>query len=573
MKCRPILVLFANGQVSLAFDFALWNYVKTMKISRILAVTVCGLLLYLLVGCERPSESFPVSENTGNAVLHRGNGGEPQTLDPSLAEDVHAFNVLRDLYEGLVTEAADSSLQSGVAERWEISDSGRRYTFHIRKEAKWSNGSAVTANDFLSGFHRTVAPDSASPYSFLLSPISNYEAVVNGERPVQELGVRVIDSHTLVIELTSPASYFLGVLAMPISFPQYSAEEFDPQRFGVPANFIGNGPYVLHERRPGFRIRLKRNPYFREASRVAIEYVDYLPIEDPDTELNMYRAGELDITATIPPARTKELRRDRPDEVSISPSLALYYLAFDLSEAPMNEIALRQALSMAIDRESLVNLIGRGEQAAFGIVPAGTAGHEVARFTWQGNERTDREALAQKFYSEAGYSAGNPLQFTLTYDVGDIHETVALAVASMWGDVLGAEVTLDKREWKYFLDTRDNRDDWQIMRFAWTGDYNDASTFLDIFRADNEQNLSGFYDSDYDELLDQASRETDAATRSKLMNRAEQHLLAEHPVIPLYFYVSKHLVNPAVRNFEANVLDVHPSRYLVKSTEQEPANQ
>jgi len=514
----------------------------------------CGLLLVVLSGCGESVE--------GEQILRRGNGGEPGTLDPARAEDVHAFNVLRDLYEGLVTEGADGSLVPGVARLWEVSDDGLLYTFQLRDDALWSDGSPVVAGDFIASLRRALSPDSRSPYEFLLYPILNARAVAGGEMPLAALGVRALGSKTLEIRLHSPTSYFPGILAMPIAFPLFQGQTLDTRQFSDPASFVGNGPYVLKERQIGSRIRLERNPRFREADTVNVRMVEYLAIEDPDAEYRMYRAGDLDITATIPPAQIASIQSTRPDEARISPSLALYYIALDLSEPPMSDMALRQALSMALDRDVLVDIIGRGEQPAYGVVPTGVSDYAGVRFDWQNKPQKERHQRARTLYARAGYGPTNPLRFTLMYDVGDIHETVALVVTSMWRDVLGADVTLDKREWKYFLDTRDNRAEWQAMRFAWFGDYNDASTFLEIFRSDSPQNLSGFRSPEYDKLLDTASRTLDSDTRSEYMNQAESHLLNESPIIPLYFFVSKHLVSPRVVNYRPNILDVHRSQYI-----------
>jgi len=520
----------------------------------LLACLCCGLLLVVLPGCGESVEDAQ--------VLRRGNGGEPGSLDPALAEDVHAFNVLRDLYEGLVTEAPDGSLVPGVARLWEVSDDGLGYTFQLRDDALWSDGSPVVAGDFIASLRRALSPDSQSPYAFLLYPILNARAVAGGEMPLAALGVRALNSKTLEIHLHSPTSYFPGILAMPIAFPLFQGQILDARQFSDPASFVGNGPYVLKERQVGSRIRLEKNPRFREAGTVDVPIIDYLPIEDPDAEYRMYRAGDLDITATIPPAQIANIRSNRPEEVRISPSLALYYIALDLSESPMSDATLRQALSMALDRDVLVDIIGRGEQPAYGVVPTGVSGYAGAHFDWQNKPQNERQQRARTLYAQAGYGPEKPLRFTLMYDVGDIHETVALAVTAMWRDVLGADVTLDKREWKYFLDTRDNRADWQAMRFAWFGDYNDASTFLEIFRSDSPQNLSGFRSPEYDELLDAAALTLDYDARSEYMNEAESYLLSASPIIPLYFFVSKHLVSPRVVNYQSNILDVHRSQYI-----------
>jgi len=537
---------------------------RFVDFQRLPAAGAVGLLL--LGGCDlAPDGSGSRDPSPTEFVLRRGNGGDPQTLDPALAEDVHAFNVLTDLYEGLVTTAADGSLAPGVAERWEIADDGRRYTFHLRTEARWSNGRPVTAADFVTAWQRVVAPDSTSAYSFLLAPVRNFAAVTAGESPLAAFGAFAVDAKTLVVELASPTPYLPGILAMPIAFPVYSEVPLDEGRFRNPAAFIGNGPYLLAEWVPGHRIRLRKNDNFRLAAAVRIDTVEYLPIEDPLSELNRYRAGELDLTHTVPPQHVARLRESRPDELQIAPSLGLYYFAFDLSEPPFDSRELRQSLSMAIDREALVALLGRGERAAYGIVPPGVAGHESAAYPWRSMTAGERLDIARNRYAEAGYGPDNPLQFTLTYDVGDIHETVALAAAGMWREALGIEVTMDRKEWKYFLDSRDIRTSWQMMRFAWSGDYDDASTFTEIFRGASPQNLPGFADPEYDRLLDAAGAALDTETRGQLMRQAERRLLQAYPVAPLYFFVSKHLVSPTVRGFDSNVLDRHPSMHLAKA--------
>ncbi len=534
----------------------------------LVACVICGLLLHAIASCDHRAETGSAAEDTSDSVLRRGNGGEPQTLDPYLAEDVHAFNVLYDLYEGLVIEGPDGSILPGVAENWEISDDGHRYTFHLRADARWSNGEPVVADDFVAGITRGVSPNSISPYSFLLAPIANAVNVIEGRVPADKLGIRAENSRTVVIELESPANHILDILAMPVAFPLYGGENFDVAQFRKPDRFVGNGPYVLDQWLPLERIRLRKNQNYRAADTVAMRTVDYYPIVDPNTELSMYRAGELDITATVPTGRIAGLRDERPDELRIAPSLGIYYIAFDLSEPPLNDKKLRQALSMAIDRDAVVAVLARGESPAFGVVPPGVAAHVAATYTWRVLPPAEREKEARKMYVDAGFDVDNPLQLSLIYDTGDIHETVALAVSSMWRDVLGAQISLEKREWKHFLATRDNRSEWQAMRFAWFGDYNDASTFTEIFRSDNPQNLSGFQSKKYDEILDEAAVTVDAGARTDLLSNAERLLIDEYPIAPLYFFVSKHLVRTDIENFQTNVLDRHPSQFLRKRTGQ-----
>jgi oligopeptide transport system substrate-binding protein len=282
------------------------------------------------------------------------------------------------------------------------------------------------------------------------------------------------------------------------------------------------------------------------------------------TELNMYRAGQLDITFTVPGSHVRQLRESHAEELRIAPFLALYYLAFDLSEAPFDNASVRQALSMAIDREALVRVTGRGEQPAYGLVPDGVIGYEAARAGWHSLPVEERLARARELYAKAGYTAAAPLEVTLLYDASDIHETIALAVSEMWRTNLGVEVHLDKREWKNFLATRNNRDAWQVMRFAWTGDFDHPAAFADVFRSASPQNLPGYASERYDRLVARAQASVDPAEQMRLYAEAEAVLLEDAPIAPLYFYVSKHLVSPAVSGYEANVFDRHPSRYLQK---------
>lgn len=516
-----------------------------------------------VAACDLSSDPVSGSQDIiQQRVLRRGNGGEPQTLDPAFAEDVHAFSILSDLYEGLVIEAGDGSLRPGVAERWDVSPDGRRYTFYLREDAVWSNGDPLTAEQFVAGFRRVIAPGTTSAYAFLFAPVRNYDAVLSGQLPPEELGILAIDDRTLLIELESPAQHFPGILAMPIAYPLHSGNGNGARNFRDPEYFVGNGPYVLENWSIGEKIRLKKNPKYRNASAVQIDVVEYLPINDQNSELNMYRAGELHITFTVPQGSIAELRNAQADALYVAPSLGLYYLAFDLSEPPFDDVRLRQALTMAIDRQALVSVLGRGEQAAFGLVPPGVANHVSARYQWQFMATDEREATARNLFEQAGYKRNELLRIRLTYDTGDVHETVALAVASMWQDVLGIEVELDKKEWKYFLATRDNRPAWQIMRFAWIGDYNDPGTFTDIFRSDSQQNLPGYRNPEYDRLLDEANGHLNLVERAEKMSAAEALLLDDYPLAPLYFYVSKHLVSGRVQNFQNNVLDRHPTQFL-----------
>ena len=321
-----------------------------MRVRRITQV-VLFLAAFLAAACSAPDNEA--------TVLRRGNGGDPGSLDPALAQDEHAFNVLADLYEGLVVHGPDGSIQPGAAARWEISEDGLTYTFYLRPDALLSNRSPVTAAHFVHAFDRVADPTTAAPLSFLLDPIERAEAV---------------DDLTLAITLKSPTPHMLSVFAMSIAMPSWPGRE---------VGAVTNGPFVLDYWRPGELLRVIRNANYHSAESIGIDAVEFFPIADPAAELTRYRAGELDLTATVPPASLDRLREARPEELHIAPRLAVYYLALDTTEPPFDDPVRRQALSQAIDREALVEVLGRGEQPAFGFVPDGLEGYEPARYDWQ----------------------------------------------------------------------------------------------------------------------------------------------------------------------------------------------
>ena len=495
------------------------------------------------------------------ASIHRGNGGIPGSLDPALAEDVHAFNILTDIYEGLVTVAADGSLIPGVARDWAVSGDGLHYAFYLRDDARWSNGDPIVADDFVKSLRRAADPATTTTYGFLLGNIRYFDEVASGSLPADRLAVVAQSSQVLEIELQERTPYFFALLSMPVAMPVHSSNRGHAVSL-TPQARIGNGAFRLDSVELGGDIKVSKNPFYWDADKVAIDEVIYSPITDLRLEFAMYRAGQLDITQSVPPQQIAQAQKEFATDLQIAPSLGLYYLAFDLTEPPLDNVELRQALNMAVDREQLVDLIGRGEQAAYGIVPPGVANHDTALFDWHDLAPGEREQQAISHYRDAGYDDKHPLRIQLTYDTGDIHEKVALVIAAMWRDVLGVDVQLRKMEWQLFLDTRDNRSEWQVMRFAWIGDYDDATTFTNIFRSNDPQNLPAYANREFDRLLAEADQQSDSQVRSQLLSQAESVLLQDYPVAPLYFFVSKHMVRPQISGFEHNPLDRHPSRFL-----------
>jgi oligopeptide transport system substrate-binding protein len=501
-------------------------------------------------------------------VLHLGNGTEVKTLDPHRGEELQGSNIQRDLYEGLVNEAPNGDLVPGAAKSWDVSADGKLYTFQLRENARWSNGDPVTAHDFVFGFRRGADPKTLSVYSFILTPVKNADEITAGKLPPTELGARAVDDYTLEIELANPTPYFLGLLTHPMTYPlhQQSYKQHG-DLFVRPGNLVSNGAFALAEQVVQSHIKVVRNPHYWDAANVKLTEIWFYPTEDLSAELQRYRAGELDYTYDIPTARFDWISKNLGSELKISPWIGSYYFGFNVTRPPFKDNPkLRRALSLAVDREILTkDVLGAGERPAFGWVPPvhNYTGQNMVEASWT---QAEREAEAKRLYAEAGYSGKNPLRTTIYYNTNEDHRRISVTLASMWKETLGVQVELFNQEWKVFLDTRNEKIDTQIFRTGWIGDYNDAFTFAELFRSTAGQNDAGYASPEYDRLIAASQSELDPAKRAALLEEAERVLLADMPLVPLYYYVSQHLVKPWVGGWEPNVMDRHHHKdwYVLK---------
>lgn len=511
-----------------------------------LLVSIASLAALLACGCSGGGPD----RNRDTSTLNRGIVVEPESLDAHKAKSIQAADVLRDIGEGLLSYTETGELTGGVAERWEMSDDGLAYTFYLRPEAKWSNGDALIAAHFEFGLERLVAPETAAFYAQFLPTMS---------------GVDAVDDRTLVIALQQPAPYLLSLLTHPATFPMHpGAIAKHGDKFARPGNLLSNGAYVLEDWIPGSLITLQRNEHYWNNGATAIDTVRHHVVVQAATELARYRSGEIDITGTIPPDSIAMVQEELPDQVRLSPSLGIYYYGFNLSRPPFKDnLKLRQALSMAIDRELLVKeWTGRGEAPAYGWVPPGVDNYTPASPGYAKLTQTERNQLAQRLYLEAGYSRDNPLQVEVRYNTADTEQKVALAVQAMWRGVLGVEATIINEEFQVLQSNISDREITQVFRSSWSGDYNDALTFLGIMQSDNVLNQTGYASTRYDALMQQAATQPEPGKRRRLLEEAERTMLAGHPAIPLYFYVSKHMVSPRVDGWGDNVLNYHYSQHL-----------
>jgi oligopeptide transport system substrate-binding protein len=490
-------------------------------------------------------------------VLHKGNGAEPESLDPHRAESVSTANILRDLYEGLTIEAPDGTVIPGAAKSWDISADGKTYIFHLRENARWSNGDALTAQDFVYGLRRSADPATASSYSSILSPIENADAVTAGKLPLTSLGVKALDAHTLEIRLRAVTPYFLGLLNHSSTYPVHrgSLEKFGARAFRA-ENIVSNGAYKAVEWVVQSHVLLVRNHDYWDDAHTTIERVYHHSIEDVSSEFKRYRAGELDWTEGIPITQARWIRQNLAREYRVAPYLGTYYYGLNLTRVPFKDATkLRRALSLAIDRDVIVKkVMGTGELPAYSWVPPIT-GYVQQAPEWASWTRAQRLAEARRLYAEAGYSAEHPLQVEIRYNSSEDHKRIATVIAAMWKQYLGMDAKLVNQEFKIFIRDRLQKKITQVFRGAWIGDYNDPYTFSQLLQGTNDNNDTGYASADYDALLEAASQETDAAKRAHILEQAERLMLNDQPILPIYFYTSKRLVKPYVVGWQGNIMD------------------
>jgi len=522
-----------------------------------------SLMLALIVfGAPLAASAQQLAENQ---ILRRGNGAEPGSLDPQKVESVPDFNIVKDLFEGLLTEGPKGELLPGAAENWDVSADRKIYTFHLWPKAKWSNGAPLTAEDFVYGMRRAVDPAVGSKYSFVLYPILNAEAVTTGKLKPEALGVQALDAHTLRVILHAPTPYILALLVHPATYPAYRpAIERWGNQFTHPGHLVSDGPFKLAAWIPQSKVVLERNPYFWQADQVRLQEVQYIPIENPGTELIRYRGGGLDMTSGVPLDQLAWIKRHLGSELKVAPYLGTSALGFNLTKPPFKgNLKLREALSLAIDRRTLIDKILLGDYIpAYSWVPPYVANYDTQAPATAKLTQAERDALARKLYAEAGYGPQKPLTVPILYSTNENSRRIMVAIAAMWKSVLGVDTTLVNQEFKVYLENRKLMNETGAFADNWIGDYDDANTFLELLRSDGGLNDTGFDEKRYDALLDQAADTVDQAARKGIFEEAERIMLADQPLAPLFFYISRRLVKPYVLGYADNPENHHPSRWL-----------
>lgn len=517
-----------------------------------------------LTGCAK--RETPVESGNREQILHIGNGGEPQDLDPQTTTGNPESQIQDALFEGLTAWGLNTEEPvPGAAERWDISPDGTVYTFHLRPEAKWSNGDPVTAQDFVFSVERILSPVFSAPYAYMHYSIKNAEEFNTKKiSDFSQVGIKALDDHTLEITLKAPTPYFLRLVRYRSWYPvhpptilKFGKIDDRNTQWTRAGNLVGNGPFSLTAWEPQRKIILSKNSHYWDSQTVRLNQIYYYPIEDGNAEENAFRTGQLHITNETPMERIKHYRDNEPELIRLYPLLGTYFYELNTQRPPLNDVRVRRALALAVDRELIVKHVCKaGEPVAWSLTPPDTAGY-TARAKLSYDPEQARALLA-----EAGFPGGQGFpKLQIIYNTHKGHMQIAEVIQQIWKRNLGIEVNLLNMEWKTYL-TEKSEHRFDIARASWIGDYDDPSTFLEMYLTGGGNNNAAWSNARYDELIRQAAVEMNPAQRYELFQQAEAILMTEVPIIPIYIYRNKKLVRPSVKNWQSNPLDRHAYKYV-----------
>ncbi|SFU72793.1 ABC transporter substrate-binding protein [Xenorhabdus koppenhoeferi] len=477
------------------------------------------------------------------------NGVEVTSLDPHKVEGNPETVVIRNLLEGLVTTGPNGETVPGVAERWE-NEGHKIWTFYLREDAKWRDGKPVTAQDFVYSWRRLADPSTGSPYTSYLqyTHVQNADDILNGTKAPDQLGVKALDERRFQVTLSLPVPYLIDMLSHTAMKPvRQDVVEKWGSKWTLPANYIGNGAYILKDWVVNERLVLTRNSQYWNNKETIIENGTFLPVVSGISDVNRYRSGEIDITnSAIPPDLYQKMKRDIPDQLQVSPFLCTFYYEINNQKPLFKDERVREAIKLSLDRDIITErIMGQGQIPAYGFTPTYIGGGLSINPEWANWTQEQRNQRARELLKEAGFDASNPLKFTLLYNTSEQNKQQAIAAVSMWQKNIGAKVTLQNQEWKTSLQNR-HEGHYDVARATWCGDYNEPSSFLNMLLSTSSNN-TGFYQSEaFDNYLRQALVAKDDATRKEFYQQAEAQLDKDSGMIPVYYRVSVRLIRPTV---------------------------
>jgi len=531
---------------------------------RAVGVAIMCMTLFACGGAGRDRVADAAARD---GILLIGNGSEPMALDPHLVTGVPENRIIASLIEGLIAyhPTDDDEPEPGVAESWEHNADHSLWRFRLRENARWTNGDPVTANDFVYSWRRMLSPELGSQYAEMLYVIRNAEAFHQGQiRDFNQVGVRALDERTLEVALKGSTPYFLSMLkhysfypVNPRAVEQFGGMTARQNNWSTVENYVGNGPFRLTQWTTNQIIKVEKNPDYWDAGRVRLNEIHFFPIENVRSEETAFLAGRLHITSTVSPDRIPTFRRENAEALRIDPYLGTYFFRLNVTRPPFNDPRVREALNLAVDRQTLVDRVAQGGQApAAGFVPPGLDDYPAADRV-QFNPDRARQLLA-----EAGFPGGRGFpRKEILINTSEAHRKIAEAIQAMWRQHLGIDVGIYNQEWKVYLDSQSNLD-YDISRAGWIGDYPYPMTFLEIFTTGNGNNDTGWSNARYDALIRQAQSSGNEPDRLRLMREAEGILLSELPIVPIYWYTRTYLKDPRVQGWNPTLLDNRPYKYV-----------
>ena len=529
--------------------------------------TLSFLIIFAFVyGC---SENItPVDSGLEKQIYHHGNGSEPQGIDPHIVTGVPEHHILISLCEGLTIPNPNpddmNGYMAGTAESWSISEDGKEYIFNINENARWSNGDPVTANDFVWSWKRILTASLGSQYPDMLYYLVGAYEYHNGlTNDFSEVGVKAIDQKTLKVNLKNPTPFFLGLLSHYSTWPvhketvlKYGDIDDRNGEWTRPGNFVCNGPFQLKSWELNNKIVVEKNPYYYDASIVKLNEIHYYPVSNVMTEDRMFRAGQLHLTSTLPSQKCPIYIEENPN-LRIDPYMGTYFYRINTNHEALKDVRVRKALAYSIDRELLVDKVTKcGQIPAYSFTPPGSNGYEPK------TQIPFDPELAKSLLEDAGYSDENPFpKLEILFNTNEDHRKIALAIQQMWQVNLGIEIELVNQDWKVYLN-REMIGDFQISRAGWIGDYEDPNTFLDLMRPNRGNNKTGWENKEYDELVEKANTINNQSERYEMLYKAEEILIDNMPIIPLYTYVRSYQLSPDVKGFNPHILDHHHPKFI-----------
>lgn len=517
---------------------------------------------WLALACAFAAPAFAQDD-----TLDRGIGSEWSSMDPHVNFDAAAGSILSDAYEGLVNYNGYDILP-GAAESWDVSEDGLTYTFNLREGLVWSNGDPLVAQDYVDGLMRTLLPDTGSERGYYFTSVVQVVGaadIINGDATdASGLGMTAPDDRTVVIQLENPAPHVMNILGGAFSMPPLHSPSVEAEGAGVfvdPARVVTNGAYLIREIVPQSHVLLERNPLYWDAANVSIPFVKYHVTEDASTELLRYQAGELEVTYDIPLAQMEGLQATVPDEVKITAGVDIVYYSFNLLREPFQDINLRRALTIAIDRETLEGRIVRaGATPNYSFSGGFDPNYKMPVFDEAAMTQEERNALAQELYAAAGYGPDNPLRITILPTVAEESVRRAQGIALMWKQVLGVDAVVEPQERKAWLDAF-YAGTWDVFADNLVGDFPGPETFLPYMRPSAEAGYN-WVSPEYEAAMDVASAQTDPQARLDALAVAEKILLDDYIVAPISIIPTRRMVSPRVGGWLESPVGYHNSQYL-----------